>query len=167
MTQDSFSPGGCMRHPRGSPTLTASAPERGHRASPTLHTGAVTGAPRRPKMPSPGVSLPGPFVTAPSPDPPVGPPWLHTLAKAARFEQGVLYGRGPAQVGVGATFFLLSSPHRLFIGRLSPEPLRLTQRVRERLGLPASPSPLSQWGQFPIFTGVRVAHRATPTKVAP
>ncbi len=31
----------------------------------------------------------------------------------------------------------------------------------------ASPSPLSRWGQFPIFTGVRVAHRATPNSVAP
>ena len=34
-------------------------------------------------------------------------------------------------------------------------------------GKPATPSPLSQWGQFPTFTGVRVAHRATPAEVAP
>ncbi len=31
----------------------------------------------------------------------------------------------------------------------------------------ATPSPLSQWGQFPTFTGVRIAHRATPNEVAP
>lgn len=30
----------------------------------------------------------------------------------------------------------------------------------------ASGSPLSQWGRFPIFTGVRVSHRATPIEVA-
>lgn len=41
------------------------------------------------------------------------------------------------------------------------------KRVRERPGIPASPSPSSRWGRFPIFTGVRVSHRATPTKVAP
>jgi len=39
------------------------------------------------------------------------------------------------------------------------------QRVRGRPK--ATPSPLSQWGQFPIFTGMRVSHRATPTEVAP
>ena len=44
---------------------------------------------------------------------------------------------------------------------------RVCQRVKERPGTPASPSPLSQWGRFPIFTGVRISHRATPTKVAP
>ncbi len=31
----------------------------------------------------------------------------------------------------------------------------------------ASAPPLSQWGQFPIFTGVRVSQRATPIEVAP
>jgi len=44
----------------------------------------------------------------------------------AKFEQRVLYGRGPAQVGFG---MLLSSFHRLTLsskGKLSPEPLRLT-----------------------------------------
>ena len=43
----------------------------------------------------------------------------------------------------------------------------LQKRVRERPGMLASPSPSSQWGRFPIFTGVRVSHRATPTEVAP
>jgi len=44
----------------------------------------------------------------------------------AKFEQRVLYGRGPAQVGFGV---LLSSFHYLTLssgGILSPEPLRLT-----------------------------------------
>ena len=52
-------------------------------------------------MPSPGVTLPGPFVTPPSPVIPVASCWLHTSAKNAEFEQGVLYGCGPAQVGFG------------------------------------------------------------------
>src|SRR5579864_661993 len=78
-------------------------------------------------MPSPGVTLPGPFVTAPSPVPPVASCWLRTSARDAEFEQGVLYGCGPAQVGFGVQ---LSSFHRLTLssgGRLSPEPLRLTR----------------------------------------
>jgi hypothetical protein len=40
--------------------------------------GAVSDAPRRPKMPSPGVTLPGPFVTPPSLDLPVATRWLLT-----------------------------------------------------------------------------------------
>jgi len=47
----------------------------------------------------------------------------------AKFEQRVLYGRGPAQVGFGV---LLSSFHYLTLssgGILSPEPLRLTRPV--------------------------------------
>ena len=40
--------------------------------------------------------------------------------------------------------------------------------VRGRPGVSlATPSPLSRWGQFPIFTGVKVIHRATPIEVAP
>src|SRR5579864_1691953 len=81
-------------------------------------------------MPSPGVTLPGPFVTAPSPVPPVASCWLLTSARDAEFEQGVLYGCGPAQVGFGVQ---LSSFHRLTLssgGRLSPEPLRLTRPSR-------------------------------------
>ena len=77
-------------------------------------------------MPSPEISLPGPFETAPSPDLPVEPPWLRTFAEAAKFEQRVLYRRGPAQVGfdfVCPPFF--TSP---FITRvdLVPSHLRLT-----------------------------------------
>ena len=51
------------------------------------------------------------------------------LRMGAKFEQRVLYGRGPAQVGFG---MLLSSFHRLTLsskGKLSPEPLRLTHPV--------------------------------------
>lgn len=133
----------------------------------TLHPRAVTGVPHRPKC-----RLPKSPCLAPTPrrllrssrwrragclPPPV----------LARFGQGVLYGCGSAQVGFGRR---LSSFHDLTLsskGILSPDPLRLTQRVRERPGKPATPSPLSRWGRFPTFTGVRVSHRATPTEVAP
>ena len=43
-----------------------------------LRPWAVSGTPRRPKMPSPGVTLPGPFDTPSSPDPPVTVRWLLT-----------------------------------------------------------------------------------------
>jgi hypothetical protein len=95
--------------------------------SSALRPRAVSGAPTRPKMPSPGVILPGPFVTPPSPVPPVATRWLRTSAEVAEFEQDVLYGCGPAQVGFGGR---LSSFHRLTLssmGKLSPEPLRLTR----------------------------------------
>lgn len=88
---------------------------------------AVIGAPTRPKMPSPGVVLPGPSVTPPSPVLPVATRWLRTSRGNAEFEQDVLHGCGPAQVGFGDR---LSSFHRLTLssgGRLSPEPLRLTR----------------------------------------
>jgi hypothetical protein len=52
-------------------------------------------------MPSPGVTLLGPFVTPPSPDLPVATRWLLTSVEIAECGQGVLYGRGPAQVGFG------------------------------------------------------------------
>lgn len=46
--------------------------------SSALHRRAVTGAPRRPKTPSPEVILLGPFDTPPSPVLPVASRWLHT-----------------------------------------------------------------------------------------
>ena len=55
----------------------------------------------RPKMPSPGVTSLGPFVTPPSPDLPVAMRWLLTSVETAECGQGVLYGCGPAQVGFG------------------------------------------------------------------
>ena len=66
-------------------------------------------------MPSPGVALPGPFVTPPSPGTPVATHWLHTSAEVAEFEQGVLYGCGPAQVGFGGWFYppFIASPFLL------------------------------------------------------
>ena len=97
--------------------------------SSALRLRAVSGAPTRPKMRSPGVTLPGPFVATPSPAPPVASCWLRTSAGVAEFEQGVLYGCGPAQVGFGEQ---LSPFHRLTfssVGKLSPEPLRLTRPV--------------------------------------
>ena len=65
------------------------------------------------EMPSPGVSLPGPFDTLPSPVLPVETPWLRTSVENAEFEQKVLNEHGLAQVGFGM-FHLLSVPHRLF-----------------------------------------------------
>jgi hypothetical protein len=51
-----------------------------------------------------------------------GGPTLATYprGKVARFGQEVLYRYGPAQVGFGDLVLLLSSPHRLFHGRLNP-----------------------------------------------
>jgi hypothetical protein len=95
--------------------------------SSALHPRAVTGAPSRPKTPSPEVTLPGPYVTPPPPEPPVATRWLLSSSVIGEFEQGVLYGCGPAQVGFGDR---LSSFHRLTVssrGKLSPEPLRLTR----------------------------------------
>ena len=100
-----------------------------------LRRRAVSGAPTRPRMPSPGVTLPGLFVAPPSPVPPVATRWLRTSAEVAEFEQGVLHGCGPAQVGFGDW---LSSFHRVTVssrGKLSPEPLRLTRPFRARIRL--------------------------------
>ena len=83
-------------------------------------------------MPSPGVSLPGPFETVPSPVLLLEPPWLHTSA-GAEFEQRVLNECGLAQVGFGVdstSFLCLTVSSRSMLrGRLNPEPLRLTRPV--------------------------------------
>jgi hypothetical protein len=96
-------------------------------------------------MPSPGVTSPGPFVTPPSPEPPVATRWLRTSAEVAEFEQGVLYGCGPAQVGFGDR---LSSFHRLTLsskGKLSPEPLRLTHPEGVAgAGMTSAPNPVGK-----------------------
>jgi hypothetical protein len=170
-----------MHHPRGSlPAIRWGRSCGGRFGLPsTLPPRAVIGAPHRPKC-----RLPESPCLAPSSR------RLHRTSRwrragclpppeLARCGQGVLYGCGPAQVGFGRW---LSSFHGLTVsskGKLSPEPLRLTrpvgaaqdgdpcQWVRERSGVPTTPSPLSRWGQFPTFTGVRVSHRATPPEVAP
>lgn len=64
-------------------------------------------------MQSPEVTLLGPFVTPPSPDLPVAARWLLTSVENAECEQGVLYERGPAQVGYSVVI-LLSSLHPFF-----------------------------------------------------
>src|SRR6202035_1595263 len=69
--------------------------------SSALHPRAATGAPSRPKMPSPGVTLPGPFDMPPSPGLPVATRWLLTSTEVVECEQGVLYRCGSAQVGFG------------------------------------------------------------------
>ena len=132
-TQDLSSSGGCMLHPRGSPLLTASAAERGHWGVPYASSKGGDWRPTQAEMPSPEVSLPGPFATVPSPDPPVEPPWLRTLAETCKVRARSSV-RARTRTGrlwrVCCT--LLSSPYRLFIGRLSPEPLRLTRPERAK-----------------------------------
>ncbi len=106
-----------------------SIPRRGFGSPSTLPPGAVFGAPSRPKC-----RLPKSLCLAPS-----SASLLRCLRwrvagclplrNLAEFEQRVLYGRGPAQVGFDG---LLSSFHRLTLssgGILSPEPLRLTHPV--------------------------------------
>ena len=83
--------------------------------SSALRLRAVSGAPSRPKMPSPGVTLPGPFVTPPSPVLPVA----IALAAYLRGSCGV---RARCSVRVRSrtgrlrrsVLILLSSPHRFF-----------------------------------------------------
>ena len=87
---------------------------RGSGTSITLRRGAVSGAPRRPKMLSPGVSLPGPFVTPSSPEPPVTTRWL--LTPAGRCE---VRAESSVQTRICTGRFwlcaiLLSSPHPFF-----------------------------------------------------
>ena len=65
------------------------------------------------EVPSPKVTLPGPYDMPPSPVLPVATRWLLTSAERAEFEQGVLYGCGPAQVGF-RTIILLSLRHPFF-----------------------------------------------------
>ena len=79
-----------------------------------LHPRAVTGAPRRPKTPSPEVILLGPFVTLPSPDHPVATRWLLTSAVwcGVRARCSV---RARTRTGRLWRFvILLSSPHPFF-----------------------------------------------------
>ena len=63
-----------MHHPRGPPPVIRSA--GGERTSEFLSASSRGGDWRTTKaeVPSPGVSLPGSFATAPSPVPPVGRP---------------------------------------------------------------------------------------------
>ena len=112
----------------GSPRVRRWNEELGY--SLALHPRAVTGAPRRPKTPSPEVILLGPFVTPPSPDLPVAARWLLTSAVCC----GV-WARcsARARTRTGRLGRLLSSFHRLTlssVGKLSPEPLRLTRPFR-------------------------------------
>ena len=98
-----------MQHPSGSLPVTAYPAARG--ASGPLPDASTKGGvwhTTKAEVPSPKVSPPGPIAMAHSPDLPAEPPWLRTLTDIARFEQRVLYGCGPAQVGFGnlSTSFL-------------------------------------------------------------
>ena len=88
MASGPFSPGGGTHHPCGPQTGNPHAPAVGREDSglpSALRPRAVSGAPTRPKMPSPGVTLPGPFVTPPSPVLPVAT----ALAAYLRGSRGV------------------------------------------------------------------------------
>jgi hypothetical protein len=81
--------------------------------SSTLHPRAVTGAPPRPKTPSPGVILLGPFVTPPSPDLPVATRWLLTPAVGCGV-RARCSARARTRTGRLWRVILLSSPHPFF-----------------------------------------------------
>jgi hypothetical protein len=66
-----------------------------------LHLGAVIDTPIQAEVPSPEVALPGSFVTSPSSGLSGGATLASYPRGGARFEQSVLYRRGPAQVGFG------------------------------------------------------------------
>lgn len=86
------------------------------------------------EVPSPGVSLPGPFVTVPSPDAPVVPPWLRTPAMSCgvRAESSERVRSRPGRLRRRSTSFhhLTVSSRSTLRGRLNPEPLRLTRPFR-------------------------------------
>jgi len=107
-----------------------SIPRRGFGASSALLPRAVVDAPFRPKCRPPKSLCLAPSSTSLLRH----PRWLMAgclpLQKAAKFEQSVLYERGPAQVGFG---LFSSSFHSLTLsssGILGPEPLRLTHPFR-------------------------------------
>jgi len=117
-------------------------------------------------VPSPEVSLPGPFVLAPPPALPVALGWLHTSAESRRVRAG---SSGRTRIRPGRLrLFCLSSFHRLTLssnGILSPEPLRLTRPFRA-YHLPSAGNPglrpgLSYLGP----SGLR--KRATPRPFGP
>ena len=129
----------------------------GLRASPALHSRAVTGAPDRPQC-----RLPKSLCLAPS---------SRCLLRNARwhrpgcvppltiagFEQRILNGHGSAQVGFGfmhTSFLGLTVYSRASArGRLSPEPLRLTRPFRAAVLV----GPPTQGGASPDTSGLRSA----------
>jgi len=100
-------------------------------------SGAVFGTPQRPKC-----LLPESPCLAPSRQPilrafRLGRPSCIPSLTIERFEQEVLYGHGPAQVGFDVRDHLLS---HLTVYRLSPEPWRLTRPVGARSCGPLTPA---------------------------
>jgi hypothetical protein len=88
--------------------------ERGLGYSSTLRPRAVSGVPRRPKMPSPGVILLGPFVTSPSPGLPVATPWLLTSAVRCGVRARCSVRTRTRTGRLWRFLILLSSPHPFF-----------------------------------------------------
>ena len=86
---------------------------------------------RQAAVPTPEVSLPGPFTTMPSPVPPTAPPWLHTSAgdRGVRAESSERTRIRSGRLRLHATSFLGLTVYSRGSarGRLSPEPLRLTR----------------------------------------
>ncbi len=64
--------------------FSVSPPRGGIRACPNASSKGGDWRPTKAEVPSPEVTLPGPFATAPSPDLPVAPPWLLTPAAFGR-----------------------------------------------------------------------------------
>jgi hypothetical protein len=87
---------------------------RGLGHSSALHRGAVTGAPYRPKTPSPGVILLGPFVTPPSPGLPVATRWLLTSADSCGVRARCSVRARTRTGRLWRFVILLSSPHPFF-----------------------------------------------------
>jgi len=91
-----------MSHPRGILSLTVCANGQGHRGVPSASSRGGEWRAKQAEVPSPGVSLPGPFVTPPSSGPSGGDALAAYLrGKVAKFEQRFLNRYGPAQVGFG------------------------------------------------------------------
>jgi hypothetical protein len=110
-----FSPGGGTHHRDGSrPTLRTFDPKAGIRvpASASSKGGDWRTIPA--EMPSPKVSLPGPFVLAPSPVLPVALSWLHTSDESCevRAESSVQARTRTGRLRRAA--ILLPSPHPFF-----------------------------------------------------
>ena len=110
-----FSPGGGTHHRDGSrPTLRTFDPKAGIRVPVNASSRGGVWRTIPAEMPSPKVSLPGPFVLAPSPVLPVLLSWLHTSADwcRVRAESSV---RARTRTGrLRRVVILLSSSHPFF-----------------------------------------------------
>lgn len=154
-----------MQHPSSPPPVSVFPVAGGkQRYPPALHVGVVFGANDRPKCNLPRSSCLAPSTRPLLPDDPLVTHWLHTPADRRGVRAGCS-ARARTRTGrIRRHCFPPFTSHRFLDSAANR--WRLTQRVRQRPRR-ASASPLSRWGQFPIFTGVKVIHRAAPKGVAP